>query len=166
MALQYVAATIRFALTVGVLIVKADRVELRNWSQMFPSSMLFIAFRTIKRSQINIHNKFVVTFCNLLSTISLVTILESAMFVSVRELKASLSHVLSLAQRGEIIEVTSHNKPIARVMGIPKDTEVGLSRLIAVGGLTWGGGKPKLASPIALVSGGKTLSKMVLEDRE
>jgi hypothetical protein len=28
--------------------------------------------------------------------------------------------VLSRAQRGEIIEVTSHNKPIARIVGIPE----------------------------------------------
>lgn len=88
------------------------------------------------------------------------------MHVSVRDLKANLSKVLSLAQSGEIIEVTSHNKPIARVMGIPKQTEVGLRRLITVGGLTWNGSKPELASPLVLASGGKTLSKIVLEDRE
>ena len=88
------------------------------------------------------------------------------MLVSVRELKASLSHVLSLAQRGEIIEVTSHNKPIARVTGIPKHAEAGLRRLISVGGLQWNGSKPKLAPTFALAAGGKTLSKMVLEDRD
>ena len=41
------------------------------------------------------------------------------MHVAVRELKSSLSRVLSLAQGGEIIEVTAHNKPIARIVGIP-----------------------------------------------
>ena len=33
------------------------------------------------------------------------------MFIAVRELKASLSSVLARAQQGEVIEVTSHNKP-------------------------------------------------------
>lgn len=88
------------------------------------------------------------------------------MRVSVRELKASLSNVLYRAQSGESIEVTSHNKPIARLMGIPQQTETGLRRLIAVGGLTWNGSKPKLAPPLTLSNDGRTLSKMVLEDRE
>ena len=48
------------------------------------------------------------------------------MSVAVRELKASLSRVLSRAQNGEIIEVTSHNKPIARIIGIPEHAEPGL----------------------------------------
>ena len=41
------------------------------------------------------------------------------MSVAVRELKACLSRVLLRAQEGEVIEVTSHNKPIARIVGIP-----------------------------------------------
>ena len=39
--------------------------------------------------------------------------------IAVRELKASLSRVLLRAQAGEVIEVTSHNRPIARIVGIP-----------------------------------------------
>lgn len=87
------------------------------------------------------------------------------MHVAVRELKSSLSRILSLAQRGEIIEVTSHNKPIARIVGIPPQADEGLRRLMATGTLSWNGSKPRLASPLALVPGGTPVSQMVLEDR-
>ena len=70
------------------------------------------------------------------------------MSVAVRELKASLSRVLSRAQHGEIIEVTSHNKPIARIIGIPEQAEAGLRRLIASGAVSWSGGKPRHELPV------------------
>ena len=87
------------------------------------------------------------------------------MSVAVRELKASLSRVLSRAQRGEIIEVTSHNKPIARIIGIPEHTEPGLRGLIAGGAVSWGGGKPRHKLPVAMTARGPSVSQMVLEDR-
>jgi prevent-host-death family protein len=87
------------------------------------------------------------------------------MRVAVRELKSNLSHLLSLAQGGEVIEVTSHNKPIARIVGVPRSTGEGLRGLIASGTLSWKGGKPRLAPPLALVASGRSVSAMVLEDR-
>ena len=35
------------------------------------------------------------------------------MDIAIRELKSSLSRVLAAAQGGEVIEVTSHRKPVA-----------------------------------------------------
>jgi prevent-host-death family protein len=87
------------------------------------------------------------------------------MHVAVRELKSSLSRVLSLAQGGEVIEVTSHNKPIARILGIPPQAGEGLSRLMASGALSWSGVKPQFSLPVELASGGKSVSQMLLEDR-
>ncbi|MCL5968042.1 MAG: type II toxin-antitoxin system prevent-host-death family antitoxin [Betaproteobacteria bacterium] len=87
------------------------------------------------------------------------------MHVAVRELKASLSRVLSLAQGGEVIEVTSRNIPIARILGIPQQSDEGLRRLMASGTLTWRGGKPQLSPPVELACGGKSVSQMLLEDR-
>ena len=87
------------------------------------------------------------------------------MAVAVRELKASLSRVLSRAQHGEIIEVTSHNKPIARIIGIPEQAEDGLRRLIASGAVSWSGGKPRHELPVQVTSRGASVSQMVLEDR-
>lgn len=86
------------------------------------------------------------------------------MSVAIRELKASLSQVLTRAQDGEVIEVTCHNKPIARIVGIPRHAE-NLRALIAGGALSWSGGKPQLAPPLVLAARGTPVSRMVLEDR-
>lgn len=87
------------------------------------------------------------------------------MSIAVRELKANLSRVLSRAQQGEVIEVTSHNKPIARIVGIPPQAEAGLRGLIASGALSWGGGKPHPKKPLEMTERATPVSQMVLEDR-
>ena len=85
--------------------------------------------------------------------------------IAIRELKANLSRLLARAQQGEVIEVTSHNKPIARIVGIPPQAGAGLRQLIAAGTLSWRGGKPKLAPPMAVAARGAPVSRMVIEDR-
>ena len=87
------------------------------------------------------------------------------MLVAVRELKSGLSRLLLRAQKGEIIEVTSHNQPIARIVGIPPHAGDGLRGLIASGSLSWGGGKPELAPPLEVANHGKPVSQLVLDDR-
>jgi prevent-host-death family protein len=87
------------------------------------------------------------------------------MSIAIRELKASLSRVLLRAQAGEIIEVTSHNKPIARIVGIPRHAEAGLRGLIANGVLCWSGGKPRPRTLLEMTRRGTLVSQMVLEDR-
>lgn len=87
------------------------------------------------------------------------------MLVAVRELESNLSHLLSLAQAGEVIEVTSHNQPIARIVGIPPHAGQGLCGLVADGSLCWNGGKPHLAPPLVLAAHGTPVSRIVLEDR-
>ncbi len=87
------------------------------------------------------------------------------MQVAIRELKSGLSRVLALAQGGEVIEVTSHNKPIARIVGIAPQADAGLRRLMASGALSWNGRQPMFAPALPLLQGGKSLGQMVLEDR-
>ena len=87
------------------------------------------------------------------------------MRVAIRELKASLSRVLARAHAGEVIEVTSHNRPIARIVGIPDHCDEGLRGLVASGAATWAGDKPTFAPPQTLAPGGTPLSRLVLEDR-
>ena len=87
------------------------------------------------------------------------------MQVAIRELKANLSRVLSLAQAGELVEVTSHNKPIARITGIPPQAGAGLRGLMANGALAWHGRKPQFEPPLRLGPGGTPVSRLVLEDR-
>lgn len=86
--------------------------------------------------------------------------------VPVRELKANLSEMLARAQNGEVIEVTSHNKPIARITGIPAADTHPLGELAADESVTWSGQKPSFAKQLPRLSaGGKSLSKIIQEDR-
>lgn len=87
------------------------------------------------------------------------------MKIAMHELKAGLSRYIAQARAGEVIEVTSHDKPVARIVGIPAGDSSGVARLLARGAAQWRGGKPALHTPVRLASGGKPLSEMVLEDR-
>jgi len=87
------------------------------------------------------------------------------MHVGIRELKAGLSRILAQARAGEVIEVTSHNRPIARIVGIPDTCEAGLRGLVASGAAAWSGGKPAFAPPLPLVPGGTPVSQLVLDER-
>jgi len=76
-----------------------------------------------------------------------------------------LSHLLSQAQAGHPIEVTSHQKVIARIIGVPDDATEGLRQLIASGAASWRGGKPKGAS-IQIAHGNRPgLTEGIIEDR-
>lgn len=82
-----------------------------------------------------------------------------------RELKAGLSRYIAKARAGDAFEVTLHDKPVARIIGIPAFSVAGVSRLVASGAAQWGGGKPSLRAAIRLEPEGTTLSAAVLEDR-
>jgi prevent-host-death family protein len=87
------------------------------------------------------------------------------MRVAVRELKSNLSRMLSRAQAGEVIVVTSHNKPVARIVGVPQTASAGLRDSISRGLLSWAGKKPRVEPPLALGGRGTPVSHLVLEDR-
>jgi prevent-host-death family protein len=88
------------------------------------------------------------------------------MQVAVRELKTHLSRVLAHARTGETILVTSHNKPVARILGIPPDTTEGLQNAISEGRLSWNGRKPSFKPPVTLSAQTPGVSALVLEDRD
>lgn len=87
------------------------------------------------------------------------------MQVSMQEFKSHLAQYIQRAQSGQDIELTSHRRVVARVIGVPPTGNAGLSRLLADGKATWQGGKPEGAR-IVLQASGKSVSAMVLEDRE
>ena len=88
--------------------------------------------------------------------------------VSVRELKTHLSEWLSRVQAGEVVEVTSHRKPIARITAVkpaePTATNP-LQKAIDAGLISWNGQKPVLPPPVKLNDGGPLMSDIVIEDR-
>ena len=90
---------------------------------------------------------------------------------SVAQLKAGLSHYLEQARAGYTIEVTSHRRVVARVVGIPDLTNSGLpaelADMVAQGMLTPGDGKPVLRGlpkPLKL-SAGPSVAELVIEGR-
>ncbi len=87
------------------------------------------------------------------------------MRIAMHVLKAGLSRFVAQARAGQVIEVTSHDKPVVRIVGIHNADLPGVARLLASGSAQWGGGKPALRAPIKLGANGKALSEMVSEDR-
>jgi|AOMP01.1.fsa_nt_gi prevent-host-death family protein len=87
------------------------------------------------------------------------------MQVSIRELKAHLSRYLAQAQKGQLLDITSHRKVVARIVGVPSTESVGVTRLLAGGSAHWLGGKP-VGAAIHLSPVGRSISEMILEDRE
>jgi len=87
------------------------------------------------------------------------------MLVAIHELKAHLSRCIAQARAGEVIVITSHNRPVARLTGVPAPAPSGLQAMIASGAATWSGRKPVLSAPVRLAPGGRSLSDMVIEDR-
>ena len=88
--------------------------------------------------------------------------------VSVRDLKTHLSEWLARAQSGEVVEVTSYRKPIARITAVkPADSGITspLQKAIDVGLISWNGEKPNLPPPVKLRGQVKLLSEIVIEDR-
>lgn len=87
------------------------------------------------------------------------------MRIAMHELKAGLSRYVAQANAGAVIEITSHDKPVARLVGVPHARSPGVARLLARGAAQWSGTKPALQSPVVISTGGKPLSEIVLEDR-
>jgi prevent-host-death family protein len=88
--------------------------------------------------------------------------------VSVRDLKTHLSEWLGRVQAGEVVEVTSHRKPIARITAVNPAASTSsspLQKAIDAGLISWNGQKPNLPPPVKLRGKGKLLSEIVIEDR-
>ena len=88
--------------------------------------------------------------------------------VSVRDLKTHLSEWLARVQAGEVVEVTSHRKPIARITAVRPAEPISTDRLqkaIDAGLISWSGEKPVFPPPIKLSGKGKLISEIVIEDR-
>jgi prevent-host-death family protein len=88
--------------------------------------------------------------------------------VSVRDLKTHLSKWLGRVQAGEVVEVTSHRKPIARITAVnsaESSSSSPLQKAIDAGLISWNGQKPNLPPPVKLRGKGKLLSEIVIEDR-
>jgi prevent-host-death family protein len=88
--------------------------------------------------------------------------------VSVRDLKTHLSEWLGRVKAGEVVEVTSHRKPIARITAVKQQDQTStnpLQKAIDAGIVTWNGQKPDFPPPVKLNDGGPLISDIVIQDR-
>lgn len=84
--------------------------------------------------------------------------------VGIRELKNGTSGYIERVARGEVITVTRHGKPVARM--VPVDVPPGLAGLMARGEVRWSGAKPDLPAPRVKLRGqGPTAADYVSEGR-
>lgn len=88
------------------------------------------------------------------------------MEVTVRELKAHLSAIMRRVQAGETALITSHRKPVARLMPPPPSGDSIADRLLAAGVI---GERPSAELPqfrsVPLPPGVDEVASAVIEDR-
>ncbi len=86
--------------------------------------------------------------------------------VGVRELKTHLSSYLEKAQKGHVIVITSHGKPIARLTPAREELLARAKALQAAGVIAWSGKKPNIKKPKLVNKSEKLLSDLVTEMRQ
>lgn len=92
--------------------------------------------------------------------------------VGVRELKNSLSRILALVKKGEVVQVSEWGEAVALLIPASSPSEEeGLRRIVASGAVSWAGGKPegakvRIPSKVAKKAfGGKLASEWIIENR-
>lgn len=86
--------------------------------------------------------------------------------VGVRELKARLSEYLKQVADGNVIEVTSRGKPVARILPTGRKKKSDAMDLVREGVANWNGKRIRVKMPAFRLKGGKLASDLVLENRE
>jgi len=84
----------------------------------------------------------------------------------IRELKAHLSEYIRQVKAGEVVVITERGMQIARILPAEPTTEVRLKELEAAGLVAWSGHRLEPTEPAARTRGPKTVTEMLLEDRE
>ena len=86
--------------------------------------------------------------------------------VGIRELKAHLSRHLKRVRAGARLMVTERGRSIATISPVEAPADVDWAhRLVAEGRAHWSGGKPAGGLRSPRVTGSRTVSDTVLEDR-
>lgn len=91
--------------------------------------------------------------------------------VAIHTLKNSLSAVLERVQAGEDAIITSHRKPIAKIValtvGVTKTATKTVAGKPALPSITWRSGRfvPKEVTPVAVHGSGPTVADMLVAQR-
>ena len=86
--------------------------------------------------------------------------------VGIRELKTNLSRHLKRVRSGTRLLVTEHGRSIATIHPVETSGDIDWAhQLVAEGRAHWNGGKPTGGTKPATLTGKRTASSVVLEDR-
>jgi prevent-host-death family protein len=88
------------------------------------------------------------------------------MAVGVRDLKARLSEYLKQVAEGDVIQITSRGKVIARILPSSDRRKTDPMALVSEGLANWNGKRVPVRKPKFGLKGGKLASDLVLENRD
>lgn len=87
--------------------------------------------------------------------------------IGIREFKAHLSRYLRRVETGEVLVITDHGRPIARLFPAAISLEDRMQAMVDAGLADWNGDitTPADFEPSIRIAEGKTIAEMILEDR-
>lgn len=83
----------------------------------------------------------------------------------IRDVKKMLSRYIRRVKMGETITITDRGVPVARLSPIHAKVPVGAVKMVDEGLACWQGNRPGQFKPVRKKIKGKSLSKVVSEDR-
>jgi prevent-host-death family protein len=86
--------------------------------------------------------------------------------VGIRELKSKLSECVREVKRGSTILVTDHGKAVARLVPQSESVEERIEALRKSGVISWSGRRLRAARPRVRTHGKRTVSDILVENRE
>ncbi|MEP7357515.1 MAG: type II toxin-antitoxin system prevent-host-death family antitoxin [Anaerolineales bacterium] len=88
------------------------------------------------------------------------------MRVGIRDLKSQLSAYLREVKNGQTIVITDHGQVVARLVPVAKSLDERLKAMVAAGLADWNGETLPPVKYQPRVRGSRTVSDLVIEDRE
>ena len=86
--------------------------------------------------------------------------------IGIRQLKSALSECVREVKSGRTIVVTEHGRPVARIIPEAASLRDRVSALRNAGTIAWSGRRLRTAKPAGRVRGKRTVSELVVENRE
>ena len=90
----------------------------------------------------------------------------SEVTVGIRDLKARLSEYLRELDKGQVILITDHGRPVGRIYPVEASVEERMEAMRKAGLVEWSGKELRDIEPPAVNRGDKLVSDIVVEMRE
>ena len=86
--------------------------------------------------------------------------------VGLRDLRTHLSQYIRQVKSGDTIVITEHGRPVGRIVPAPRSLDDQIQAMLDSGLIEWNGQPLPLVKHRPRVRGKKTVSDMLIEDRE